>query len=271
MGFNEYMTALYRRKLLLWESAPDKAALYEARQYLRYVEDLSDEGYAYLENALESAFNGMSRQRTLIAQNGGEPFMLSQRIGRAGFGGEPTEFSAYLKSVAEQARSFPPKPKPFIDEMLAYSAWLKGAEGGAAFVFLLRDTRIPYLDFAGDISFSGRAYAYPIGRKYFKLAVGCGDFDDKARAVIYKALEAGASDFTEFWSYCRPRLCALLESVSAVRNALRGLFSGIGAERIIVVESGVHGTIPLLLMAADERAEMRMYTAAPFLWEQLGG
>lgn len=51
MGFNEYMTALYRRKLLLWESAPDKAALYEARQYLRYVEDLSDEGYAYLENA----------------------------------------------------------------------------------------------------------------------------------------------------------------------------------------------------------------------------
>ena len=155
--------------------------------------------------------------------------------------------------------------------MLAYSAWLKGAEGGAAFVFLLRDTLIPYLDFAGDISFSGRAYAYPIGRKYFKLAAGCGDFDDKARAVIYEALEAGTSDFTEFRSYCRPRLCALLESVPAVRNALRGLFSGIGAERIIVVESGVHGTIPLLLMAADERAEMRMYTAAPFLWEQLGG
>lgn len=89
--------------------------------------------------------------------------------------------------------------------------------------------------------------------------------------MIYEALEAGASDFTEFRSYCRPRLCALLESVPAVRNALRGLFSGIGAERIIVVESGVHGTIPLLLMAADERAEMRMYTAAPFLWEQLGG
>ena len=143
MGFNEYMTALYRRKLLLWESAPDKAELYEARQYLRYVEDLSDEGYVYLENALESAFSGMSRLRTLIAQNGGESFLLSQRIGRAGFGGEPTELSAYLKSVAEQARRFPPKPKPFIDEMLAYSAWLKGAEGGAAFVFLLRDTLIP--------------------------------------------------------------------------------------------------------------------------------
>ncbi len=84
MGFNEYMTALYRRKLLLWESAPDKAELYEARQYLRYVEDLSDEGYVYLENALESAFSGMSRLRTLIAQNGGEPFLLSQRIGRVG-------------------------------------------------------------------------------------------------------------------------------------------------------------------------------------------
>ena len=112
MGFNEYMTALYQRKLLLWESAPDKAALYEARQYLRYVEDLTDEGYAYLENALESAFNGMSRLRALIAQNGGEPFSLPQRIGWASFGGEPTELSAYLNSVAEQARSFPPKPKP---------------------------------------------------------------------------------------------------------------------------------------------------------------
>lgn len=32
MGFNEYMTALYQRKLLLWESTPNKAALYEARQ-----------------------------------------------------------------------------------------------------------------------------------------------------------------------------------------------------------------------------------------------
>lgn len=81
--------------------------------------------------------------------------MLSQRIGRAGFGGEPTELSAYLKSVAEQARRFPPKPKPFIDEMLAYSAWLKGAEGGAAFVFLLRDTLIPYLDLRAISAFRG--------------------------------------------------------------------------------------------------------------------
>jgi len=36
MGFNEYMTALYRQKISMWEcSPPDKAALYEARQYLR--------------------------------------------------------------------------------------------------------------------------------------------------------------------------------------------------------------------------------------------
>ncbi len=272
MGFNEYMTALYRHKISMWEcSPPDQAALYEARQYLRYIDDLSDEGYTYLESALESEFHGMSRLRGFVAANGAEPFGLPPRIGRAGFGGEPAELSAYLKRVTEQARSFPPKQTPFIDEMLAYSRWLKGADSGAAFVFLLRDTLVPYLDFAGDRRFSGRAFAYPIGRKFFRLAAGCGDFDDRARGVIYEAIEAGASDFSEFWSYCRPRLRALLESAPDVRAELCGLLSGIGAPRVVAVESGVHGTIPLLLMAADERVEMRMYTAAPFLWAQLGG
>ena len=256
----------------MWEcSPPDKAALYEARQYLRYIDDLSDEGYTCLESTLESAFHGMSRMRAFIDRNGEKPFALPPRIGRSGFGGEPTELSAYLKRVTKQARSFPPKPGSFLDEMLTYSKWLKSADSGAAYVFLLRDTLIPYLDFAGDGCFSGRAYAYPIGRKFFRLAAGCDDFDDRARGVIYEALEAGAADFQELWRYCRPRLCALLESEPEVKTALCGLLSGIKEKRVIVVESGVHGTIPLLLMAADERVEMRMYTAAPFLWAQLGG
>ena len=43
------------------------------------------------------------------------------------------------------------------------------------------------------------------------------------------------------------------------------MLAGINTDRIFVIESGCTGTFPLLLMALDERVELRMYTTYPYL------
>lgn len=91
-------------------------------------------------------------------------------------------------------------------------------------------------------------------------------FDDKIRGIIIDALEYGATNFEQLWKYCREKMVALYDEVPTIKQTIQELLLSIQAKRLIIVESGVHGTIPLFLMAADKRVEMRMYTAAPFLY-----
>ncbi len=48
---------------------------------------------------------------------------------------------------------------------------------------------------------------------------------------------------------------------------LRDLLGAVRADKILVVESGYCGTVPLTLAALDDRVDFRLYTTAPYLFE----
>ena len=52
-----------------------------------------------------------------------------------------------------------------------------------------------------------------------------------------------------------------------LKTILLDLLSSIKQNRIIVIESGYMGTIPMMLKALDDRVNFRLFTTAPFLYE----
>lgn len=172
------------------------------------------------------------------------------------------ELAAVRRSPDEEGED------PFIEELRSFASW--AAEGKeAAYVFLLRDTLLPYLWFRDR----GYPHLYPwlLGRRMMTALTGEADVDDTCiRSVIDAALEAGVRDYDELRRYCTPRIRENLKAYPALTDTVRSLLGRISQERIIVVESGVYGTFPMLLAALDERAEVRMFTAIPQMTEVYG-
>lgn len=73
--------------------------------------------------------------------------------------------------------------------------------------------------------------------------------------------------FDAFMAYCREKILKVLDEHKALKDALIELLQSIPEEKIMVVESGYMGTIPILLMALDDRVDFRMFTTAPFLYD----
>lgn len=274
MGFISYTTEVYRKLLDKYDKQDklDTASLYDARKYLKYIDDLLDEGYTGLRDSVETQFRGYSRLKELVLANGAEPFTCGSVTAACESRFDTSaeyELNGYIADITNRVKDDNTEGRyHFIDEMLAFSRYIKSMDSDStAFVFLLRDTLIPYIDMVNDAAFGkGKAYPLLIGRRFFELLSGQAGFDDKIRGIIIDAFEHGATDFEQLWKYCREKMAALYDEVPAIKQAIQELLLSIHAKRIIIVESGVHGTIPLFLMAADKRAEMRMYTAAPFLY-----
>ena len=93
------------------------------------------------------------------------------------------------------------------------------------------------------------------------------DTDDLLRLPIYEALERGISNYEDFFAFCKPRIRKVINSHSSLECALRELSNQIPEGKILVIESGYCGTIPLTLAALDDRVDFRLYTTAPFLYE----
>ena len=52
-----------------------------------------------------------------------------------------------------------------------------------------------------------------------------------------------------------------------LKTILLDLLNSIKQSKIIVIESGYMGTIPMMLKALDDRVDFRLFTTAPFLYE----
>ena len=64
MGFISYNLSFYRAELArLAACAADEGTVYRARQLLKLLDDLADEGYTELGDALEADCRGVSRLR----------------------------------------------------------------------------------------------------------------------------------------------------------------------------------------------------------------
>ena len=267
MGFLSYCQDYYRTELQKLESAPPTCgSLYHARQLLQMLDDLADEGYTELNETLEAMSCGIARLRAYLRNNGSMPFPLPQKnlvAGNLSYSPEDMELTAAIASAMQAAAAVSPTvPVPFTGRLRHFCSWL-GYEAQTAYIFLLRDTLLPYAFYSAQ----GRERIYPwlLSRSSFAALTGRQNADDEIRASVYRALEAGCRDYPSFLRYALPDIRRTMERYPQVSAVLRSMLGDIAAERILVVESGCAGTFPLLLMSLDDRVEPRMYTTYPYL------
>ncbi|MBO2516714.1 MAG: hypothetical protein CW338_05455 [Clostridiales bacterium] len=84
------------------------------------------------------------------------------------------------------------------------------------------------------------------------------------------ARNTGCCDFSGLCDIAFPRIRLAIGRYPEAEKILTDMIGKIGSPRIVVVESGCTGTFPLLLKALDDRVDMKMYTAYPYLLEACG-
>lgn len=265
MGFLSFHEKYYAQALDQLEGRRlDESGIYEAKQLLKLLDDLLDEGYTALADALENKYHAVSRLKELLARQGERPFPVQKRLDADMAYGQETKLETVCEELTERAAGIAsPSGDPFLRELRCYCEWI-GWRPGTAYVFLLRDTFLPYLYYR--VKDREGLYPWVINRRFLWQLAGQGA-DDALRLPVYEALESGVTDHGAFTDFCKSRIRAVLKGKPALEKALHGLLDGLKEEKVLVVESGYCGTIPLTLAALDARMEMRMYTTAPYLYE----
>lgn len=265
MGFLSFHQRYYAAALDRLESGPPgPAELYEAGQLLKLLDDLVDEGYPLLSRTLEETCGAVSRLHALLEAHHGTVFPIQKKLLTAtAYGEDEVEPQAVCDRLRARVQAgVPASADPFLSDLRAYCRWLPH-QSDTATVFLLRDAFLPYL-YCVDMGWDD-LYPWVINRDFLTQAAGDGA-DDLLRMPIYEALESGARDYAAFADFCLPRIRQALGRYPALERTLRELLEAIPAKKLLVVESGYCGTIPLTLAALDDRVDFRLYTTAPFLY-----
>lgn len=273
MGFISFSLDFYRKELQKLESAAASAeTLYRAGQLLKMLDDLMDEGYTELNIALERSYQGVSRLQKYLAENHAEPLPVYRRPpaeAAPAYEQKEVELAAAVDACMEGAEnSRDATDSAFLAELLRFCEWI-GCQEETAYIFLLRDTLLPYVHYQSRKK--PGIYPWLLGRKTLTKLTGKENVDDELRSPIFKALESGAcKNFEDFCGMVLPGIRAVLKKYPQVENTLTALLEEIREPHIIAVESGCSGTFPMLLKSLDSRVDIRMYTTYPYLLEIYG-
>lgn len=268
-SFLDFNMDYYRQRIVHYENDEiNKDDIYEAKQLLKAVDDVVDEGYTELYESLERE-KIVTRLRKLLKDNGEEPFGIPEVIDATDdYGEDEYELTRYLDGlIAAGKNSLTKSDNEFVAKLREFSNWI-GYEPDTAYVFLLRDTLLPYLYFK-DKGYKN-LYPWLIGRKFLEGLCGRPGLDDDFRYPIYNAPDAGLSGYDEFVDFCSQSISATLAENPEVTEELKKLLSSIKQDKIVVVESGCYGTFPMVLASLDQRVSIKMFTTLPFLWELYG-
>ena len=272
MGFLSYNIGFYRDELKKLENDPvTERNIYHARQLMQMLDDLAGEGYTELNERMEKEIHGVSRLRQYLRENHVESFHSAEMCPDTkgfSYSNRKTELNQAIQQAVCEANTLTEKPLlPFAENLHRFCRWI-GYDANTAYIFLLRDTLLPFVYYLGRNR--NRIYPWLLGRKSFAVLSGQENADDAIRASIYGALEAGCTDYRTFLKFVLPDMRKTIAAYPRAKNALCAMLGSINADRIVVVESGCAGTFPLLLMSLDDRVDMRMYTTYPYLTDIFG-
>ena len=272
MRFLSYNLSFYDHELKKLEANPaTETDICRARQLLRMLDDLTDEGYTELHTLLEKEFRGVSRLQKYLKENHATPFRIYSNCPDAetlSYSEDETELNQAILYAVNAANEVPVMTTlPFADRLRRFCQWI-GYEADTAYTFLLRDTLLPFVYDLGQ----GRTNIHPwlLGRKSFAVLTGNQYADDEIRASIYRALECGYTDSKSFFEFVLSDIRKTIAAYPQAEHVLRTMLGNMDAERIIVVESGCAGAFPLLLASLDPRVNIRMYTTYPYLTDICG-
>lgn len=267
MGFISFNENYYRQKLEEYENRIlSDADILEAKQLLKVLDDLSDEGYTNLNDTMEADFSCLSRLRSVLHRYGESPFPIDhERLTEPVYGNDEYELEALLGNLMEPADNHSAlSANPFLEDIHRYCEWI-GYKKDTAYVFLMRDALLPYVFFYSRER--DNIHPWLISRRFLEDITETEYVDDDIRLPLYEALESGHIQFDDYSAYCRERILQVLNEHPELKTILLDLLRPIKQNRIIVIESGYMGTILMMLKALDERVDFRLFTTAPFLYE----
>jgi len=279
MGFLSFHLSYYKKELeQLEKGIAAKKNIYHAKQLLKMLDDLVDEGYTELNEKLEEACQGVSHLRNYLKRNGVEPFLVCRKEvseSQVSYEESEVELISAIDELIRKAGSCISTAnfngvgqESFLQELRQFCEWI-GYEENTAYVFLLRDTLLPYVYYRDKKR--NAIYPWLIGRKTLEQLTGKCGVDDEIRAAIIQALEEGrCGNFQKFCEGVLPEIRQTLGKYPELKQYLKALLEEIKEQCIVVVESGCSGTFPMLLMSLDERVDMCMYTTYPYLADIYG-
>lgn len=273
MGFISFNLEYYKNEIETLENASaSEEAIYRAKQLLKALDDLLDEGYTQLNEEMENAYSGVSRLKAYLARNHAEPFPIYRKKlldNDVEYERKPCELAEAIKDLTANAvNSAGVYCNAFLAELIRFCKWV-GYDENTAYVFLLRDTLLPYVYYQSKNV--KNIYPWLLGRKTLTALTGNENVDDEIRASIFRALEVEkCSNYKDFCRAVLPDVRATLKRYPVIEKCLTALLGEIEQRRIIVVESGCSGTFPMLLASIDSRVDVRMYTTYPYLLNVYG-
>ena len=267
MGFVSFNETYYRQRLEELEKktlAPED--IYKAQQLLKVLDDLTDEGYTNLNTRMEEDFSCLTRLRELLKKAGSLPIPIwHNELACTDYSKEEFELEKLLDGlIADAGNCEGTSDNSFLHSISEYCEWI-GYEEDTAYVFLLRDTLLPYVYYKSR----GRQNIYPwlISRKFLENITEEECVDDEIRLPIYDGMEKGHTEFEDICDYYKKNMAEVWEEYSELKELFLKLLGSIKEKRIIIVESGYVGTIPMMLKSLDDRVSFHLYTTAPYLYE----
>lgn len=267
MGFISFNENYYRRKLEEYENqCLSDSDIYAVKQLLKVLDDLTDEGYTNLNERMEADFSCLTRLRNILCKSYESPFPINhERLSDTEYSIEEYELEGLLANLDEESRHYNGgSANQFLSEIHSYAEWI-GWEKDTAYVFLLRDALLPYVLFSKKNR--GNIYPWLISRRFLENITKTEAVDDDIRLPLYEALESGCTEFDNFATFCKERILTVLDDHPELKTVLLEILSSVRQNKIIVIESGYMGTVPMMLKALDDRVDFRLFTTAPFLYD----
>lgn len=272
MGFESFNLKYYKEELQKLDmSKPNNDTIYHARQLKKMLDDLIDEGYTNLSEDIEKAFKGVSRLESYIKENGTTPFPIYKiKFDDLVFTElKDVELNRAIEKLATDGKSHPTmSDNPFLAELIDFCEWI-GHEKDTAYIFLLRDTLLPYI--YHKEKYGEHVYPWLLNRQTLAYITGNPFIDDIIRSPIFKALEEQKCD--DFGVFCDAVVKDIRVNISdykKLKSIISSMLHSIKEKKIVVVESGCSGTFPMLLRSLDDRVEIKMYSTYPYLMNVYG-
>lgn len=268
MGYVNYITNYYKQKVDEYETKEiSKSLVSEAKELLKVMDDLVDEGYDNAYSTIESSFQGISRLKKYILSNGEVPFILSNSTSNKKniFTYQLIEINDYLQQIESKVNHLNAtfNEHPLFSYLLDFCKWIE--KGESSYIFLLRDTFLPYLAFRKKQI--PNIYSLLISRRSLNKMTNDANLHDVFSNIIFTALSNNPKSLDELKQMIRKPVMDTLDHYKCVKDYLENFLKSIKARKIIVIESGYNGTFPLVLSVLDNRVTFKMFTTAPYLYQ----
>ena len=257
--------------------------IHEAQMLLKEIYDLYDQGYMESYNTLVDRIDAVNVLSKFLKSNNAKIIKPVKKFGKINptYGEENYELIEYIKKMKKYVGTITEEESkdPLILDIMDYSKWLyKEFDNDTTYIFLLRDTLLPYLAFDFWNDNNDNIKPWLIGRKWLALfrdekrvklslqSQNFGDNDDLYETIyecLFIALDQENKDFNKFSSIMKKEFLKRKENFSEVYKILTNLLKTIKTEKIVVVESGRFASIPMLLKCIDDRVDFRLFTTTP--------